>query len=431
MDFVAGKRTSDDDGRGAFRECCALCPHDADEAALHRELASMEAPDSGALKQRRIGVWNVPTSGCAGTVCRCHDQPERHRSLAGMKAQTTYGAMRTADFDYELPSELIAQQPAEPRDSARLMVVRRSSGAIEHRVFRELPGLLRAGDLLVVNDTRVMAARIFGVRPDTGGSVEALLLRHVGGDAWEVLFRPARRAVEGRTFFFTVDGEESNATVVDRDGATVTLQFDRPIDPERAGTVPLPPYITEYGGPAERYQTVYGRDPRSAAAPTAGLHFTDELLRQLQSSGVERRAVTLDVGPGTFVPVAADDPRDHVMHSEHVTLTEAAAAAIRQTRAANGQIVAVGTTVVRTLEHVAAESNDVLAYDGWTALKILPGYDFRVIDAMITNFHLPRSTLLMLVSAFAGLELTREAYRQAVEHRYRFYSFGDAMLLLP
>jgi len=197
------------------------------------------------------------------------------------------------------------------------------------------------------------------------------------------------------------------------------------------GTIPLPPYITEYGGPAERYQTVYGRDPRSAAAPTAGLHFTDELLRQLQGSGVERRAVTLDVGPGTFVPVAADDPRDHVMHSEHVTLTEAAAAAIRQTRAADGQIVAVGTTVVRTLEHVAAESNDVLAYDGWTALKILPGYDFRVIDAMITNFHLPRSTLLMLVSAFAGLELTREAYRQAVEHRYRFYSFGDAMLLLP
>ncbi|MGD9933177.1 MAG: tRNA preQ1(34) S-adenosylmethionine ribosyltransferase-isomerase QueA [Dehalococcoidia bacterium] len=339
--------------------------------------------------------------------------------------------MLTADFDYELPGELIAQQPAEPRDSARLMVVRKSAGTIEHRAFRELPELLNAGDLLVVNDTRVMAARIFGVRPETGGAVEALLLRHTGDDAWEMLFRPARRAIEGRTFVFTVAGVESVARVVARDGARVTLQFDRPIDAERAGVVPLPPYITEYRGPAERYQTVYAREPRSAAAPTAGLHFTDELFERLRVAGVVRAAVTLDVGAGTFVPVAADDPREHVMHSEHITVPAATADAIHRAQATGGRVVAVGTTVVRTLEHVAAETGGPGAYDGRTALKILPGHEFRAVDVMITNFHLPRSTLLMLVSAFAGHALVMEAYRQAVAEQYRFYSFGDAMLLLP
>ena len=339
--------------------------------------------------------------------------------------------MLTADFDYELPSELIAQQPAEPRDNARLMVVRKSAGTIEHRVFRELPGLLNAGDLLVVNDTRVMAARIFGVRPNTGGTVEALLLRHAGENVWETLFRPARRATEGRTFVFTVTGIESVATVVSREGPRVTLQFDRVIDAERAGVVPLPPYITDYRGPPERYQTVYAREPRSAAAPTAGLHFTDELFGRLRAADVGRAAVTLDVGPGTFVPVAADDPREHLMHSEHITLPSATAEAIHDARAAGGRVVAVGTTVVRTLEHVAVETGLLGAYDGWTALKILPGYEFRAVDVMITNFHLPRSTLLMLVSAFAGHALVMEAYRQAVAERYRFYSFGDAMLLLP
>lgn len=339
--------------------------------------------------------------------------------------------MLTADFDYELPARLIAQEPAEPRDSARLMVLRRAAGTIDHHLFRDLPDLLLRGDVLVVNDTRVMAARIFGIREETGGGVEALLLRDLGNSTWEVLFRPARRAVAGRRFTFTIAGLPNQATVVARDGATAALRFDAGIDAERAGVVPLPPYITGYQGPAERYQTVYSREPRSAAAPTAGLHFTRELFARLAAVGVGHVPVTLDVGPGTFVPVAADDPRDHVMHSEHVTLPAATAAAIQHAKANGGRVLAVGTTVVRTLEHVAGAAGGLGEYDGWTALKILPGYEFRAVDGLITNFHLPKSTLLMLVSAFAGHTLAMRAYREAVEREYRFYSFGDAMLVLP
>jgi S-adenosylmethionine:tRNA ribosyltransferase-isomerase len=337
--------------------------------------------------------------------------------------------MRTEDFAYELPEELIAQEPAEPRDSARLMVLDRATQRIEHRVVRELPGLLEPGDLLVVNDTRVMAARLFGRREDTGGVVEILLVRPFTDTRWEVLMKPARRAVEGRRFVFETHEGALGAACAGRVGEAVVLEFDRPFDPARVGEVPLPPYIKGFRGDPERYQTVYSREPRSAAAPTAGLHFTPELLERLEQAGIGRVAITLEVGPGTFKPVNVDDPRKFDLHAEHVTVPEDAATTIAQAKAEGRRIVAVGTTVVRTLEHVARECGAIVPYAGWTSLKILPGDEFRVVDVLMTNFHLPRSTLLMLVCAFAGQEFTLAAYREAVRERYRFYSFGDAMLI--
>ncbi len=339
--------------------------------------------------------------------------------------------MRTSDFDFDLPAAQIAQQPAEPRDSARLMVLRRGAESIAHTVFSELPSLLAPGDLLVVNDTRVMAARLFGRRPETGGEVEALLVRPMTDRRWEVLFRPGRQARVGRRFEFTANDGPLVGEVVRHDEGVVEIEFARAFDPATVGAVPLPPYIKEFQGEAERYQTVYAREPKSAAAPTAGLHFTPELLAVLEAHGIRRAAVSLDVGPGTFKPVTVDDPRDHPLHAEHVTLRQATADAILGAREAGGRVVAVGTTVVRTLEHVARERERVEAYEGWTSLKILPGDPFRVVDVLITNFHLPRSTLLMLVCAFAGQEFVLEAYRAAVGEGYRFYSFGDAMLILP
>jgi S-adenosylmethionine:tRNA ribosyltransferase-isomerase len=294
-----------------------------------------------------------------------------------------------------------------------------------------LPALLRRGDVLVVNDTRVMAARLRGRRPDTGGEVEALLVRPFTDTTWEVLFKPARQARQGRTFVFETDQGELAATVGWRSGGPVVLEFERPFDPATVGETPLPPYIKHYRGDPERYQTVYSREAASAAAPTAGLHFTPELLESLRAAGVERAEVTLHVGPGTFRPVVAEDPRDHLLHSEHVTVPATAAEAITAARRDARRVVAVGTTVVRTLEHVARERGAIEPYDGWTSLKILPGDSFNAVDALMTNFHLPRSTLLMLVCAFAGQEFVLAAYRQAVAEGYRFYSFGDAMLLLP
>ncbi len=338
--------------------------------------------------------------------------------------------MRTEDFAFDLPDELIAQEPAEPRDSARLMVLDRSRQTIGHRVVRDLPELLRPGDLLVVNDTRVMAARLFGRRADTGGTVEILLVRPLTDVRWEVLMKPARRAIEGRRFTFATAEGELEAVCLGRTGDGVVLEFGRLFDPARVGEVPLPPYIKGYRGDPERYQTVYAREARSAAAPTAGLHFTEELLARLAAAGIERVAVTLEVGPGTFKPVNVDDPREFDLHAEHVTVSEEAALAIGRARAEGRRVVAIGTTVVRTLEHVARERGDVEPYAGWTSLKILPGDSFRVVDVLMTNFHLPRSTLLMLVCAFAGQEFVLGAYRQAVRERYRFYSFGDAMLIL-
>ncbi|MGI8925023.1 MAG: tRNA preQ1(34) S-adenosylmethionine ribosyltransferase-isomerase QueA [Tepidiformaceae bacterium] len=339
--------------------------------------------------------------------------------------------MRTADFDFALPTALIAQAPADPRDAARLMVLRCAARTIEHRHFFELPRLLQRGDLVVVNDTRVMAARLFGRRIDTGGAVEALLVRPLTATRWQVLFRPARQAVPGRTFLFEGSSGPLSATVAGRAQGVVELDFDPVFDPRTVGSLPLPPYIRDYQGDPERYQTVYNREPRSAAAPTAGLHFTEGTLAALQAAGIDRVPVTLEVGPGTFKPVTVDDPAEHELHAEHVTIPGASALAIRAARAEGRRVVAIGTTVVRSLEHVAREHGHIKAYEGWTALKILPGDRFAVVDVLVTNFHLPRSTLLMLVCAFAGTDFVLEAYRQAVAEGYRFYSFGDAMLVLP
>jgi S-adenosylmethionine:tRNA ribosyltransferase-isomerase len=338
--------------------------------------------------------------------------------------------VRTADFDYELPPGLIAQAPAEPRDSARLMLVDRGTGAVTDYVVADLPSLLRRGDLLVVNDTRVMAARLRGSWADTGGAVEALLVREVAEREWDTLFRPARGARPGRPLDLRIGGGTVRAEVAARELETVRLRFAAGFDPATAGEVPLPPYIRGYGGPAERYQTVYADRARSAAAPTAGLHFTTGLLAELKGAGVGLAKVSLDVGPGTFRPVTAEHPRDHKMHSEHVEVPTAAAESVSATRAAGGRVVAVGTTVVRTLEHVARVRGRVEAYEGDTNLLILPGDRFLVVDALLTNFHLPRSTLLMLVAAIAGRELALEAYARAVSARYRFFSFGDAMLIV-
>lgn len=337
--------------------------------------------------------------------------------------------MRTSDFDYELPPDLIAQQPAEPRDAARLLLVNRATGALAHHYVRDLPSLLHPGDLLVLNDTRVMAARLLGVRSDTGGRVELLLLREHEDGAWSAMVRPGRAAVPGREFRLDPGDGSLTATVRDRDEEVATVTFERPIDPASIGAVPLPPYIHDYDGDPERYQTIYAREARSAAAPTAGLHFTPGLFDRLDAAGIERAFLTLEVGAGTFRPVRTEDPSEHVLPPERFRLPPATAEAIASARAEGRRVVATGTTVVRTLEHALAGAG--AGSQGETDLFIRPGYRFRVVDALLTNFHLPRSTLLMLVSAFAGHELVRRAYAEAVRERYRFYSFGDAMLILP
>jgi S-adenosylmethionine:tRNA ribosyltransferase-isomerase len=338
--------------------------------------------------------------------------------------------MKTSDFDYHLPHDRIAQHPAEPRGSSRLMVLHRAAATIDHHVFRDLPSLLQPGDVLVRNDTRVMAARLHGVRSDTGGHVEALLVRELEPLTWQVMMRPARQAAPGHRFTFEAADGPLEAEAAGRDDDLVRLRFERPFDPASVGAVPLPPYIDDFHGSPESYQTVYARDARSAAAPTAGLHFTPALIDELEARNISFVDITLEVGPGTFQPVKVDDPRDHRLHEEHVALPAPAAAALERARAEGRRIIAVGTTVVRTLEHVARERGRLEPYEGWTGLKILPGDSFLAIDGLITNFHLPRSTLLMLVCAFAGTGLTLNAYRQAVDQGYRFYSFGDAMLIL-
>ncbi len=341
--------------------------------------------------------------------------------------------MRTSDFDYELPEELIAQHPVEPRDAARLLVLHRADGRIEHRIFREIGAYLRPGDLLVVNDTRVLRARLRGRLVTTGGAVEALLLRDLGEGRWEALVRPGRRLRPGRRAEFTGAAGSVEAEVeAVLEGGERVLRFPMGVDPQAFGETPLPPYIHEPLTDAERYQTVYAREPGSAAAPTAGLHFTPRLLEELQAGGVELVTITLHIGPGTFRPVSVEDPRQHPMHAEYYRISQAAAQAITAARARGGRVVCVGTTTVRVLEQAALDAGDgpLTAREGWTRLFILPGHQFRLTDALITNFHLPRSTLLMLVSALAGRDLILRAYREAVAQRYRFYSFGDAMLIL-
>ncbi len=339
--------------------------------------------------------------------------------------------MRTADFDYDLPETYIAQEPVEPRDSARLMVLDRATGKITHTVFREIGRFLRPGDLLVANQTRVIPARLFARKP-TGGKVEILLLRREAPAQWQALVR-GRGLVAGKRLLLANDLEAEIVAVLD--GPLRRIRFTRPLDDtlDRLGKVPLPPYIHRPLEDPERYQTVFAREAGSAAAPTAGLHFTPRLLEALRAQGVGFATVTLHVGLDTFAPVKEDDPREHKIHTEWCEVSAPTAAAINRTRAAGGRIVAVGTTSVRTLETAArrARPGEVVSpWAGDTDLFILPGFRFLAVDAMITNFHLPKSTLLMLVSAFAGRERILGAYEVAKQEGYRFFSFGDAMLIL-
>ena len=340
--------------------------------------------------------------------------------------------MNKSDFYYDLPKELIAQTPAPVRDLSRLLVYHRDGGAIEHKVFRDVIDYLNPNDVLVVNETRVLPARLIGQREDTGGAMEFLLLRRLDENRWECLVRPGRRAKTGLTFKIN---DELSATILDSTedgGRIVRLNYDGVFEEilDRAGEMPLPPYITERTAGKERYQTVYAKENGSAAAPTAGLHFTTELLDDIRKKGVTIVDVLLHVGLGTFRPVSEDNVEDHHMHSEYYECSEEAARAINEARARGGRVFAVGTTSCRTLESVTDDEGIVHAKKGWTDIFITPGYKFKAVDKLITNFHLPESTLLMLVSALCTREEMLDVYKHAVEEKYRFFSFGDAMLIL-
>lgn len=338
--------------------------------------------------------------------------------------------MRLADFDYALPPGLIAQHPVTPRDASRLLVVDRATGQFAHRVFSDITAFLRQGDVLVLNDTRVLPARLRGRRLGTGGAVEILVLRPAAGDWWEALVRPGHRLRPGAVVEVGAERVQVEIGESPRQGRWLVrprADGQMPGLLRQAGEMPLPPYIRERLDDPERYQTVYAREEGAVAAPTAGLHFTTALLQRLGAQGVQTVTLTLHVGPGTFQPVTAEDVRDHRMDAEHYTITESAAEAINSRR---GRLVAVGTTAVRALETAAAPDGRVAPGQGWTDLFIVPGFEFRAVQALVTNFHLPRTTLLMLVCAFAGRELILRAYEEAIQERYRFYSFGDAMLIL-
>ncbi len=341
--------------------------------------------------------------------------------------------MKTSDFYYDLPQELIAQHPVEPRDSSRLMVMDRKTGALEHRIFRDVIDYLNPGDCLIVNDSRVLPARIFGVKEGGDSVNEFLLLTQKEQKVWECLTKPGKRAKVGSRFVFGEGLMTGEVIEVLEDGnRIVRFECEDEFFPvlDRIGQMPLPPYITEKLEDKERYQTVYSRELGSAAAPTAGLHFTNELLDRIRAKGVKIGYVTLHVGLGTFRPVKVDDVTNHVMHSEHYCLPEATADLINETHAHGGRVISVGTTSCRTLESCPVEDGRILPSDGWTQIFIYPGYQFKVIDGLITNFHLPESTLIMLVSAFAGFDNVMNAYKVAVAERYRFFSFGDAMAIL-
>lgn len=340
--------------------------------------------------------------------------------------------MKTSDFYYDLPEELIAQTPVEPRDSSRMLVMDRKTGALEHRHFYDIIDYLNEGDCLIVNDSRVLPARIFGTKEGTGAQVEFLLLRQIENKRWETLTKPGKKAKIGTKFIF---GDGLMTAVV----TDVTDEGNRIVDFEcedsiyevldKLGQMPLPPYIHEKLKDKERYQTVYSRELGSAAAPTAGLHFTKELMEKVRAKGVNIGYVTLHVGLGTFRPVKVDDVTKHHMHSEHYEIPEETARLINETKRNGKRVIAVGTTSCRTLESVAKKEGCVCQSEGWTDIFIYPGFEFRVLDGLITNFHLPESTLIMLVSAFAGFDNVMNAYKTAVEERYRFFSFGDAMFI--
>lgn len=342
--------------------------------------------------------------------------------------------MKKSDFYYNLPEELIAQTPVTPRDHSRLMVVDRESGAITHRHFYNLCDILQKGDLLVMNDSRVLPARLYGEKVDNGTFIEFLLLEQKGDKLWEIICRPGKKAKVGTKFSFGSGKLLAEVVEVKPDGNRIVQfscdgNFYTVLD--EIGQMPLPPYITKKLEDKERYQTVYSRELGSAAAPTAGLHFTKEMLQALREKGVETAFVTLHVGLGTFRPVKEDDVLQHKMHSEHYHLPQETVDKILQTKQNGGRVIAVGTTSCRTLEAVATEHDGKLvAADGYTDIFIYPGYQFKVLDGLVTNFHLPESTLIMLVSALLGYEKTMHAYDVAVKERYRFFSFGDAMCIL-
>ena len=334
-------------------------------------------------------------------------------------------------FDYELPEELIAQDPLAVRDASRLLILNKETGQIRHGMFRDILEEIQAGDCLVINNTRVIPARLFGTRQETGGAVEVLLLKRVEGDLWETLVRPGKKARPGTALDFGGLMTGTVEEIVEDGNRLIRFAFEGIFEEilDQLGEMPLPPYITHKLQDKERYQTVYARYDGSAAAPTAGLHFTKELLQELKEKGVRIAEVTLHVGLGTFRPVKVDKVEDHHMHAEYYSVEEEAAELVNRTREEGGRIIAVGTTSCRTLESAADEDGRLTAGSGWTDIFIYPGYQFRLVDALITNFHLPKSTLMMLVSALAGRENILRAYHEAIQERYRVFSFGDAMFI--
>ncbi len=340
---------------------------------------------------------------------------------------------KTSDYYYDLPEELIAQTPIEPRDSSRLLVVGRGDGSLRHSVFRNIVDFLEPGDCLVLNDSRVLPARLYGIREGTGAKVEFLLLHHREKNVWEALAGPGKRAKPGNRFTFG-DGVLKGEVLDVLEGGNRLIRFSYEGDfyqiLDQIGSMPLPHYITHELKDKERYQNVYSHEVGSAAAPTAGLHFTPQLLEKIREKGVRIAFVTLHVGLGTFRPVKTENITDHKMHSEHYSLDAANAALINTAKREGKKVIAVGTTSCRTLESIGTKENRICESSGWTDIFIYPGYTFKVLDGLVTNFHLPESTLIMLVSAFAGYENTMNAYKTAVEEKYRFFSFGDAMLVM-
>ncbi|MBO0994061.1 tRNA preQ1(34) S-adenosylmethionine ribosyltransferase-isomerase QueA [Bacillus sp. SD088] len=342
--------------------------------------------------------------------------------------------MKLDQFDFELPEELIAQVPLKDRASSRLMVLDKQTGKVTHETFHNLMTFLRKGDCLVLNDTKVLPARLFGLKVETGAKVEVLLLKQLNGDQWETLVKPAKRLKKGMTLTFG-DGQLKAVCLdeLEHGGRILEFHYDGIFYEvlDQLGKMPLPPYIKTQLEDQDRYQTVYAKERGSAAAPTAGLHFTEELLEEIREKGIHIAYITLHVGLGTFRPVNVDDIEEHDMHSEFYRISEETSALLNQTRKQGGRIISVGTTSTRTLETIASAHNGYFTKgNGWTDIFIYPGYEFKGIDGMITNFHLPKSTLIMLVSALAGREQVLHAYEEAVREKYRFFSFGDAMLLI-
>lgn len=341
--------------------------------------------------------------------------------------------MNVEEFDYDLPESLIAQTPLKDRDQSRLLVLGRNSGNIEHKHFKDVINYLETGDTLVLNDTRVMPVRLFGLKEETGAKVEMLMLTRIENNDWEVLLKPAKRIKVGNKLSFG-EGKIIAECIeeLDQGGRIMRLHYEGILEERlnELGEMPLPPYIKERLDDPDRYQTVYAKESGSAAAPTAGLHFTDELLDEIRAKGINIAFITLHVGLGTFRPVSVEDINDHEMHSEYYQMTQETANLLNQTKKEGHRIISVGTTSTRTLETIRRDYNEFVAVSGWTDIFIYPGFTYKAIDGLITNFHLPKSTLVMLVSAFSSRENILNAYKEAVKLEYRFFSFGDAMLII-